>query len=136
MGRPKNDDVWACFTKTAAQGVECKYCKKKYAFANVNKMESHLLACFKCPEEMRAKVRDHVAKSKFNQTSQSGSSSSTESDGAGRSSSTSFPSSSKIARKGLYGFVDNMSVGENVSLGHLNIINQSPHIHCACALNL
>lgn len=114
MGRPKNDDVWACFTKTPAKGVECRYCKKKYMFANVNKMESHLLTCFKCPEDMRAKIRDHAGTSNFNQTSRSGSSSSAESDCSGRS--TASPSSTKIARKGLYGFVDNMSARENVRL--------------------
>lgn len=121
MGRPKNEHVWTCFTKTGTKGVECKYCKKKYIHGNVNKMESHLLACFKCPEEVRVKIRDHAGQSNFNETSQSGASgSSTESDCSGRSHSTS--STSKIARKGLIGFLDKMSVHEKVS-------SKDSHIH-------
>lgn len=115
MGRPKNEVVWKNFTKSGLgdklKGATCKHCKQSYMIANVNKMTTHLLSCFKCPEEIRDQIRKDVELSGSGKSSRNASScSSAESD----DSNISAPSTSKIARKGIEGYFDNISVQENV----------------------
>lgn len=112
MGRPKNEVVWNCFTKSGEKGVTCKFCKKQYMIGNVNKLSAHLLVCFKCPEDVRVQIRKYAEESNFNRSSQSaGSSSSAESDCSSRSN----LSAVKPARKGFNSFFDSMPAQENVS---------------------
>lgn len=116
MGRPKNEIVWNNFTKTGLgdklKGATCKHCKQSYMIANVNKMTTHLLSCFKCPDEIRVQIRKYVEQSNSGKSSRNASScSSAESE----CSDISGPSTSKIARKGIEGYFDNISVQENVS---------------------
>lgn len=55
MPRKKNEEVWAHFTKKIG-GAECNYCKQVYKSENVTKMRKHLLSCFHCPENIKAKL--------------------------------------------------------------------------------
>lgn len=127
MVRPKNEIVWKCFTKKN-DGSHCNYCKKKYVFANVSKMTNHILACFKCPEEIKKDIRTQRAGAAFNPQSKSGSdtrSHSSETDAesdqsASSSKSIAFatPSTSTSVQKQtklLGSFVDHMTADENVS---------------------
>lgn len=114
MGRPKNEIVWNNFTKSGLgnklNGATCKHCKQSYMIANVNKMTTHLLSCFKCPEEIRVEIRKEQSSSgKSSQNVSSCSSAESE------CSDISAPSTSKIARKGIESYFDNVSIQENVS---------------------
>ena len=50
--KPK-DRIWVQFHKAKDNSVVCKYCEKKYKFANVNKMKNHIKKCVKSPETIR-----------------------------------------------------------------------------------
>lgn len=125
MVRPKNEIVWKCFTKKD-HGSHCNYCKKKYIFANVSKMTNHILACFKCPEEIKKDIRAQRAAAALNSQSKSGtdtqSHSSETDEGSDQSASSSksiafaTPSTSAQKQTKLLGsFVDHMTADENVS---------------------
>lgn len=120
MGRPKNKIVWDCYTKINPKGVKCNYCKKEYMQANVNKMESHLMACIHCPREIKSEIRGLASASTSNSESLAHGSelsmSSIDSDGSGRAT----PSTSARAltprpvHREIDSFFDKISAPENV----------------------
>lgn len=110
MGRKQNEKVWNQF-KAVGKGAECQHCKKNYVFANVNKMQTHLLKCTQCPEEIRRIIEKESTDSELD-TSNSSQASST----SAFSTSKSTPKS-KTAR--ISSFVDRITVAENVSHSHL-----------------
>lgn len=65
MGKQK-DEVWKLFQQNSDKSVNCKYCDKKYNFANVNKMKNHIQTCIKLPSSAKAHMSltsksDHVS---------------------------------------------------------------------------
>lgn len=106
MGRKKNELVWQHFQKFG-KGVLCLFCKKDYKFANVNKMSSHLLSCYKCPYEIKKKLQKEGQDSGKEY-------------GAGASSSGSdssrSPSPLSTFTSGISKFVDRISDEDNVSI--------------------
>ena len=51
MGKKKGA-AWTFF-RVDDKKVICKYCAKQYKHANVNKMEKHIISCFKCPKDLK-----------------------------------------------------------------------------------
>lgn len=116
MGK-KNQVVWDCYT-TLDKGVECKYCKKKYMVGNVNKMQSHLLACLRTPDDVKKVIREISAKASFDQQTNQSLSASDDSiadlDSSMSSASSSAVSTPKLKQKNMLGFIDKLTADENV----------------------
>lgn len=58
MPRKKKDTIWKHFQSFSNRSTKFSYCRKKYTFGNVNKMEEHLKKCFKCPLAVRKGLRN------------------------------------------------------------------------------
>lgn len=116
MGK-KNQVVWGCYTKLE-KGVECNYCKKKYMVGNVNKMQSHLLACLRTPDDVKKIIREMSAKASFDQQSNQSLSASDDSiadlDSSMSSASSSAISTPKVVQKKMFGFIDKLTAEESV----------------------
>lgn len=56
MGKPR-DKIRDLFDEKKDKSVDCKYCKIKYKFINVNKMKNHILKCMKCPNDVKAQFK-------------------------------------------------------------------------------
>lgn len=118
MGRKQNEKVWSQF-KNLEKGVECLHCKKKYAVANVNKMENHLLSCLQCPDEVRKCIQNksQSTTNEFGENSNSSFDSVQDTSSSSQGSALSAISTPKSTpkRTQLMGFVDKITVAENVS---------------------
>lgn len=114
MGRKQNQVVWDCFTKHE-KGATCKFCQKRYMVANVNKMESHLIACLRVPDETRKVIREMQNKKVFDDQSSKSLSTSDISDLDSSNSSALLSSTPVPKKKNISNFFDNLSNAENVS---------------------
>jgi hypothetical protein len=60
MGRPKRDEVWKHYRVLDGNSAMCSFCDNVYKKPNVNKMETHLLKCVKCPVNVKEELQSTV----------------------------------------------------------------------------